>query len=288
MEKLDKILLVTDFSIENEYIIDYAIKLAQKYESEIIPIHVVPNNIQVQEVKIQLVELSTKLLNQVAKKIKDAGVYAGKYILEHGSFDEEIVNAANYTNSDIILMGAGIGISQNEYEFNYLIKKVIQKSLKPVWVVPNYLLFNLSHILCPIDFSEESALALEKAIILARKFRTELTVFCVNETNLFRRLIADPKLEKLKSHKRSDIKNKLEKFLENFSFDKVDWDTEIQAGEPAEEILRAIQKNDIDLLIMAKTGADCSNKVIIGSVTENVIRETLCPLITVISGSTSN
>jgi nucleotide-binding universal stress UspA family protein len=283
MEKLDKILLVTDFSIENEYIIDYAIKLAQKYESEIIPIHVVPNNIQVQKVKIQLIEISTELLNQVVEKIRSAGVHAGKYILEHGSFDEEIVNAVNYTNSDIILMGLGISAEQHDYEFDYSIKKVAQKSIKPVWVVPDYRLFNLNHILCPIDLSKESASALEKAIHTARIFKAELTVFCVNETNLFKKLSPDSKLEQLKSHRRSDIKNKFERFLENFSFDKVDWDTEIRAGEPPEEIIRAIQKYDIDLLIMGKTGVDSSNKAIMGTVTERVTREALCPFITVSS-----
>ncbi len=75
-------------------------------------------------------------------------------------------------------------------------------------------------------------------------------------------------------------KRKFNSFLENFNLTDLNWRKEIQGGDPATEILVAISRYKSDLLIMGTIGKSGLNRLIMGSVTEKVIREVPCSFIT--------
>lgn len=55
---------------------------------------------------------------------------------------------------------------------------------------------------------------------------------------------------------------------------------EVVIGNPASCILDAVQKGDIDLIIMGSKGASWIDRLLIGSTTEKVVKNATCPVIT--------
>jgi nucleotide-binding universal stress UspA family protein len=52
-------------------------------------------------------------------------------------------------------------------------------------------------------------------------------------------------------------------------------------GNPAEEIIRAIQKSGAELIVMATHGRTGLHRLLMGSVAEQVMRKSPCPVLVV-------
>jgi nucleotide-binding universal stress UspA family protein len=70
--------------------------------------------------------------------------------------------------------------------------------------------------------------------------------------------------------------------LEELAGDQsVAWEPLITVGKPADEISRAVEDKDIDLVITATRGRSGFKRLILGSVTERLMRTLSCPLLVV-------
>ena len=61
----------------------------------------------------------------------------------------------------------------------------------------------------------------------------------------------------------------------------ISWEPLITVGKPADEISRAVEEKDIDLVITATRGRSGLKRIILGSVTERLMRTLSCPLLVV-------
>ena len=181
MKLLDNILLAQDFSKSSNNILNTAIDLAKVFKSKITPIHVLPEHIENDKVRQLLNETTVSRLKETVDKIKNAGVETGAPLLESGSALDGIVRAAVRINANLIVAGAGENLEGNSFKLGTTAERIIQKSEKPVFVVKENTPLNVQQILCPVDFSGASKRALANAIIMARKFRAELTILSVCE-----------------------------------------------------------------------------------------------------------
>ena len=59
------------------------------------------------------------------------------------------------------------------------------------------------------------------------------------------------------------------------------WQVEIAAGQPADAIVRVAQERHADLIVMGTHGRTGLQHVLLGSVTEKVVRLASCPVLTV-------
>jgi universal stress protein E len=280
MNLLGKILLATDFSESSDNVIENAVELAKTFQSKIILLHVLPDDIKNEKAKQLLNQAATAQLKSVTEKINSAGVETEKSILEYGHHFDKINQVADTVNANIILVGSGEKMEKDAYKLGTTAEKIIQKSNKPVWVVKKDMPLSVKNILCPVDFSTESKRALENAIILARRFKAKLTIFSVYENYYSSSLRSKVNWEELNEFASSDHMNELDSFLGNFNLTDLDWQKEIIGGNPATEILEAISRNQSDLLIMGTTGKSGLSRFLMGSVTEKVIRGVPCSFIT--------
>jgi universal stress protein A len=139
------------------------------------------------------------------------------------------------------------------------------------------------------DFSENSRSALRVAIDYAKIFRSEMAVLhVINSSQL-----GYPSLEE-------GIPMDIRAALENIQ-ESVDKGLELIAsecrqslevvrvaskiGNPAYEIVRFVDENAIDLVVMGTHGFTGLKHLIMGSTAENVVRTCNCPVLTVRSGS---
>lgn len=276
MKLLDKILLAQDFSEDSNTVVENAMVLAKVFQSEVVPIHVLPKNIVNEKAKSLLHETALKRLEETVNTIKSSGAKAGAPLLEFGSASDEIVRASMNINANIIITGAGEIKKGSRYPLGTTTARIIQKSEKPVLVVKHGEPLEVSHILCPVDFSEPSKRALKNAIVIARRFNAELTIIAVCELQGATWFASEKEIDKENELRYALHKDEFNAFLKGFSLTDVNWNKEMPKGNPEEEIHNTISRKKTDLVIMGASGKSGLSRMIIGSVTEKVVRDVPC------------
>jgi nucleotide-binding universal stress UspA family protein len=134
-----------------------------------------------------------------------------------------------------------------------------------------------NHILVPIDFSEQSLIALEQSYNLARLNLAEITLINVIEESFHLPFISKPDTSELESH----IAKELDKLAsETMQKMNVRITTIVRHGKVYEEIQKAAQDLNSTFIIMGTTGS-IGIKKFIGSNALRVIREAPCIVITI-------
>ncbi len=142
--------------------------------------------------------------------------------------------------------------------------------------------FRLSRILVPTDFSNRSKRAALDAAVLARRFDSELTVLHVHRqgadgqqrtgheevTQAPDHMLLCPAAaaEKLDAFQRAALRGICHTRLL------------LSGRDPARPILDWAHRHDTDLILMPTYGTGPFRKLILGSVTESVLREAACPV----------
>lgn len=280
MRLLDHILLGQDFETSSEHTLKTAIALAKEFKSKITPIYVLPNDIENVKVKQLLEDTANSKLTDTVKVINDNGIESEKPVLKYGSVSNAITVAAMELDANLLVIGAGNATKDKNFKLGTTTERIIQKSEKPVFVVKENVPLEIKQILCPVDFSIESKRALNNAILISRKYKAQLTILSVSEIGKSSWLISKEMLELENSSRHEKHKAKFNEFLKDFSLDGLNWEKEVPKGNPSQEILNVITVKNIDLLVIGTTGRTGLNRLLIGSVTEKVIREVPCNFLT--------
>jgi len=280
MKLLEKIVLAQDFGKSSKNVVASAIEFAKVFQSVIVPVHILPTDILNEKVKLLLNETANEKLEETAKQIKDDGVAVGEPILEFNTASEGIVQAAVSVNANIIITGSGETQKADKLQLGTTTTRIIQKSEKPVFVIKEGVILNVHHILCPVDFSNASKRALKNALTMARRFKSELTILAVCELQATTWFASEDNTEKENELQFKRHQEEFASFLKEFNFTDINWTKESPKGIPAEEILTAISRKMIDLLVIGTTGRSGLNRLLMGSVTEKVIREVPCSFLT--------
>ncbi len=132
-------------------------------------------------------------------------------------------------------------------------------------------------IIVPLDFSDNSIKALDLALLLSGKRKSEITLVHVIELVYDFASQAAVALDSL--HKESQ---KLMKELESkYSTRDIKIDHEIQEGTASISIARIAEEREADLIVMGTLGASGIKKTLFGSTTVNLLKETNCPVLVV-------
>jgi len=137
-------------------------------------------------------------------------------------------------------------------------------------------------ICCPIDFSDASHHAMQGAAELTRRFGAELTLLFIYELpgNAPQDLLFSP----------SDV---LREVLREYDRRLGEWKARaehlcgrpvlkhLEVGTPAKEIVRFVRDGRFDLVVMGTHGRSGLRHAVFGSVAEKVVRQALCPVLTV-------
>jgi nucleotide-binding universal stress UspA family protein len=160
-------------------------------------------------------------------------------------------------------------------------------------------------ILLPTDGSEHSIKAAEHALWIAGSSGAEIIVLNVLETYSLSRLpvietspmVGTPEEDLLTGEDFIKIKEIWEKEAKS-SFEKISnlkmkisaennfkkdfkLSLKIKEDHPAETILKTIESDNIDLLVMGSSGKHALERFLLGSVAEKVIRSAICPVLVV-------
>jgi len=280
MTILDKILFAQDFADTSKNLESVAASLANAFNSTIVPIHVLPDDIVNPKVKGLVDDAAQSKLQATSKALEEKNVKVESPIIKYGTAHDEIIMAASTVNANMILVGSGEKTDGERFELGTTTERIIQRSLKPVLVIKENDAFNIKTILCPVDFSKPSERALKNALIFARRFNAHLIILSISENTSSSWFSSKQELEKENEDRLKLHIKEFDAFLEKFNLEGVNWSKEERSGAPSQEILNTITVKNVDLLIMGTSGRSGLNRLVLGSVTEKVIREVPCSFLT--------
>jgi universal stress protein A len=143
----------------------------------------------------------------------------------------------------------------------------------------------LKHILVPTDFSERSRAAVAYGIAFVEKFGGSLHMLHVVDDPVG---VGDdpvalplPERKAVEQEIEAQAWKELRDMLSTEEHARVRAVLALEWGVPAVEILRYAKTHAIDMIAMATHGRSGLQRVLIGSVAENVVREAPCPVLTV-------
>ncbi len=282
MKLIEKILLAIDFMEGYEKVVDHAVQLAQAFNATIVPLHVLPGDLDDEKLKKMVEAAAQNKLFELQQQLSDRGVQSSEATLEAGRPFSVIVESADRIDANVIVVGAGVKKKKDKFQLGTTAEKIIRLSGKPVWVVKKDQAPQIRTILCPVDFSEPSTISLKNAIIIARRFDAELIVLSIYEHISSRGVVYYKKeWEEQGALGLSKYKGRLGGYLvKNFNWHGVKWKRIVRSGVPETEVLATIQEHQVDLLMMGTTGRSGLSKMMMGSVTEKVVREVPCSFVT--------
>src|SRR6266446_5558913 len=137
-------------------------------------------------------------------------------------------------------------------------------------------------ILCPIDFSEFSVRAYHHAVSLAEHYQAKLVAQHVVE--LWRHpsssFAASAGLyEEFEQALRDSGSKQLQEFVENHTHDEIQPELVVHEGVAADSILSFAQLQKADVIVMGTHGRRGFDRLMLGSVTDRVMRRAPCPVL---------
>ena len=139
-------------------------------------------------------------------------------------------------------------------------------------------------ILCPLDFSEFSIRAYRHALSLAEHYRAKLVAQHIVEVwrhpsasfavtaNLY-----DEYCQTL----RGNGKEQLQEFVKKHTYNEIQPELVVDEGTAADVILSFAQERTTDLIVMGTHGLRGFDRLMLGSVTDRVMRAASCPVLAV-------
>ncbi len=122
-------------------------------------------------------------------------------------------------------------------------------------------------VLCPVDFSPNTRLTVETAQRIVEQNEATIVLLHVAQSGPV-----------------GGVEKRLGRVAEEFLDDKTPRRIEVAIGKPAVEILRVAERTSADLIVMATHGRTGVDHLILGSVAQQVVRESPVPVLTVRGG----
>jgi len=287
MQVFRKILCPLDFSEYSTLALRYAVAMARENEASLALCHSIPDlspamsyleGNYIQTVDEMLISNSAMKLDQFVDGVVPQNLRVLKTI-ERGDPCDAILKNAKETGADLIVMGTHGHSGYERYFVGSVTNKVLHKSALPVLVVcrqsHHFIRENASRpveikkILCALDFEDNTQEIANLALSMARMHQSEINFFHA--------------VPKSKSNGRMEQKEttiaKLREFVDPAKEDWCSVRFQVTPGQPAEEILKIIQEDQIDLLVLGHHSKKPIEELFLGSVAKRVITDSPCPVL---------
>jgi nucleotide-binding universal stress UspA family protein len=297
MPEITRIVCPVDFSDPSRHAIDHAAVLARWYDAPILALHVhgavrapVPAFELVGAGAAAYEEPQLTLLRESATDFVAAAApfdVRVRVAVAFGSPAAEIVAEAGRDVGTVIVMGTRGASGLEHLLLGSVTEKVLRTAACPVMTVPpragTTSRLPFKRVLCAIDFSPASPLALSLAMSFAREGDAQLTLLHVleglspGETAPRARASYTPEYAGFRGR---DALENLRAMIPNEAADWCFPDAQLGRGKPAEEILKFATKQGTDVIVMGVDGRSTLDQAVFGSTTNQVIRAATCPVVT--------
>jgi nucleotide-binding universal stress UspA family protein len=300
MTAFKRILCPVDFSECSRHALDEAIAIAHLGDGCVTALHVFPIAIPADPFgglpDFQPFRLTDRhrahILRQLSAFTTAEGAEPRRITIalrEGVDIHAEILEAANQMTSDVIVVGTHGRSGFQHLMLGSVADKLLHKASCPVLTVPPRTPEAVpagpapfGRILCGVDFSECSLIALRNAVALASHAGAHLDVLSVvqlipmYETTGAVPLYYPGLLDDLKA----DIQKRLDSEVATVAGD-IKVERFVTAGSPHREIIRVAAERKAELIVLGAFSHGLVDHVFFGSTTHHVVRRAGCPVLTV-------
>lgn len=280
--KIDKILAGIDLGDDTGKVLAYASFFAGNLGASLHALHVIDFLVTppaylsgYMEQEKKGVEKNFEIWN---KKLRDIGVAAVMEVAV-GRLHESFESAVRRLNAGMFVLGfRSHALRRSSSE------KLIKGLEMPILVVRGERAktatigsLKIRKVLCPVDFSKVSEKALDNAREIAGIFSSELDVVHVLPSHVIReRITSGRDRARVTQELLEQAGTELHNFLGNAGIEK---EGVIEEGEPHEKISSFASQMGYDLIIMGARGHSYIEGMLIGSVTDAVLKSSPCPVL---------
>jgi nucleotide-binding universal stress UspA family protein len=301
MIEIRRILCPIDFSDTSRRALDHALAVARWYHASVTVLHmhqvtapvyvapyIGPEALQsIVLTDLERTQLVTALNEYVAADRTASGVAIVTTLDESIDVPAAILSYAASTRADLVVLGTHGRSGFQRLVLGSVTEKVLRRTGCPVLTVPPGAadavpreLVSIQHILCPIDFSPGSRVALDYAVSLAQQARARLTVLHVVE--LPADALEPPNsalvnyratcFEQARAHMKGLMRATAP--LAGAAADMV------IEGRAYRQILQVAAEQQSSLIVMGVQGRAAVDMLFFGSTTNHVVRQATCPVLT--------
>src|SRR5688500_4005770 len=287
MIELKHILCPVDFSEFSRRALDHALGIARCYGSTVTALHVaVPTPVVVPDPSyfgaetsppISLPPVDRAVIAEQVRRLAEAeqvpGVKVVTLVAEAPEVYREILTQAERLGSDLVVMGTHGRSGFERLFLGSTAEKVLRKARCPVMTVPPKAPDAMprgpvpfTRILCAVDFSESSTLALDYAMSLAREGNAALTVTHVIEAHpLYYDFAPAVAIDLAAWHE--EARTRLRQLVPDTVRSACQVSEAVREGTSYREILRLATELDTDLIVMGVQGRGATDLFFFGSTT---------------------
>jgi nucleotide-binding universal stress UspA family protein len=210
-----------------------------------------------------------------AKKLAEENRALIKAVLEEGDVHDEILDLADAENCELIVMGRK---GKNKFERTLVgssTARVIGFSHQDVLVIPSNATVGWKRILVAVDGSKYSDNAVDRAIDFASAYEGEVKVLSVVDVPSEFYAEAPDAVEKMIEKARGHV----DRAIEKAGAANVPAEGFVREGAAHEVILEMASKLDINTIVIASHGKTGLKRMLMGSVTEQVVGFAHCPVL---------
>lgn len=228
-------------------------------------------------------EVADELLQQLLQDIvRDHGAVARAW-RRSSDVVGAILDYADTIAAELIVLGTHGRRGLQRFLLGSVAEAIVRRAAVPVLTMRDHARVPeaIRHILVPTDFSDDARMALREAVRWAAYFQARLTLlhvlapavipFSVTElANIYEVL---PNLQKR-------LQEELARWIETEASDIPQATIQIKEGPVDLTILEQAQQEQTDLIVIATHGRSGVARWLLGSVTERVLRQAPCPVLT--------
>jgi nucleotide-binding universal stress UspA family protein len=282
MIRVERILAGIDLGPDTEGVLAYASFFGKLWNASIDLLYVIDYLVTPPAYIISYIEEEkTKALKSIEKwqkSISNIGIETRSEVVV-GRLYESFNFSIKKTQADLLVLG------HRSYPFRRSSSERLIKGLNiPMLVIQGQKSkgatiggVRIERILCPVDFSDYSRKALHLASEISILTGARLHIIHVLPGHLLKG-IKDRGDEAIEDMRR-DAEEKIREFIADLSLSR--GEGIILIGEPYKEIVSNAAENDMDLIIMGARGLGLIEGILLGSVTDAVLRSSPCPVIIV-------
>jgi nucleotide-binding universal stress UspA family protein len=293
MIKLNRILWPTDFSRCAKQALGYAVHCAREYNVELHALHAMillqgesylPNKAEIHK---QLKDLANNQMSATIKALQADDLNIKQAQVRGISAAPAILGYAKENDVDLIVMGTHGRRGLGHLFLGSVAEEVVRLSSCPVLTIREREVpapvEAMKHILVPIDFSEHAQQALVYAKHLAAFYKARLQLLHVVEEFIPPTfyLASGTSVFAFRPELKVRAEQEIKKLFKEVPGPEVAADFHIIEGFAAVDIVRFAESHQSDLIVIATHGRTGIEHMLLGSVTEKVVRRAPCPVFTV-------
>lgn len=150
-------------------------------------------------------------------------------------------------------------------------------------------MIKITNILVPTDFSESAMAAYEYALSIAKTFQAKIYLIHVFEPLVYysEAPLGLPDMITMEQNIQAASQESMKKIVAEYfhgrreTYGDIEVETILTQGKPFIEIIKAAREKNADMIIMSSHGRSALEHILLGSVTEKVVRKAPCPVLTV-------